>query len=206
MRYYRCILRIVSGQLVGYKLSSTSHSRKVWFILYLSTSFADDMKEGVILLSYRRLNFNETVMNRKKQEVKNDNRSVLKSIFNKILKPHKTHTEDVQSELADRGSRIKMMKKSLEAELEIERFQRDFILPLETAENCHDVFDGKSESLSSEFDSGNFSESSSYLSPSLSSSSSLTTTTTSSSECSDRESYKNSPYPVITIKHNRKPR
>ena len=147
-------------------------------------------------------------MNRKKHEVKNDNKSVLKSIFNKILKPHKTHSEDVhvQSELAEGHPRIKMMKKSLEAELEIERFQRDFILPLEMGENCHDAFDGKSESSSSEFDSGNFSESSSYLSPSLSSSSSLTTTTTSSSECSDSGSYKNSPYPVITIKQNRKPR
>ena len=127
------------------------------------------MEEGVVLLSFRHLgSFRQKKSNKTLSRNNTKNLFQLKSLatlFNKLLPTRKLRTGKAPSHKVFYCKEVEEEKYNFEAE--IERFHRDFILPLETWEAASSEMssmppghqtDGKFSSAStSDFDSGHFS-------------------------------------------------
>lgn len=131
------------------------------------TSHAE-MEEGVVLLSFRNLgSFRQKKSSKSVSRTKTKNIFQLKSLatlFNKLLPTRKLKTEKAPSHTVFYCKEVEEKKHKFESE--IERFHRDFILPLEnweaaaseTSSDPGRQSDGKFSSAStSDFDSGHFS-------------------------------------------------
>ena len=130
------------------------------------TSHAE-MDQGVVLLSFRHLgSFRPKKASSSVSRPNRKNILQLKSLatlFNKLLPTRKQKTEKVPGHKVFYSTKVEAQKaEKYNFEAEIERFQRDFILPLEkweaaTSETSSEP-DGKFSSAStSDFDSGHFS-------------------------------------------------
>ena len=125
------------------------------------------MEEGVVLLSFTHLgSFRQKKATREASSSKKRNLFQLKTlttILNKLLSKIKLNTENAGSREVSYSKKAESLKSSLVFENEIERFHRDFILPLENWEQdsneaCSEPCGGKpSLSPSSDYDSGHFS-------------------------------------------------
>ena len=124
------------------------------------------MEEGVVLLSFTHLgSFRQKKATREASSSKKRNLFQLKTlttILNKLLSKIKLNTENAGSREVSYSKKAESLKSSLVFENEIERFHRDFILPLENweqdSEACSEPCGGKpSLSPSSDYDSGHFS-------------------------------------------------
>ena len=135
------------------------------------TSHAEmEQGQGVVLLSFRHLgSFRQKKANKTVSRTNTRNILQLKSLatlFNKLLPTRKQKTEKVPGHKVFYSTKVEAQKaEKYNFEAEIERFQRDFILPLEKWEAAtSETFsepgqsDGKFSSASaSDFDSGHFS-------------------------------------------------
>ena len=126
------------------------------------TSHAD-MEGGVVLLSFRHLgSFRQKKSSKTVSRPNRKNLLQLKSLatlFNKFLPTRKLKTEKAPSHKVFYCKEVEEQKYNFENE--IERFQRDFILPLENweaatseSQRSHGKF---SSASNSDFDSGHFS-------------------------------------------------
>ena len=137
------------------------------------------MEEGVVLLSYRHLGSFRQKRSRK-EEPRNNKRTIfqmktLASLLNKLLPIRKPSMKKVESHKVFYSKKPETPKCNFVMENEIERFHRDFILPLE---NWEPYSDGKfSLPSQSDFDSGHFSEESGSLSSTVSTISEVTVST-----------------------------
>ena len=127
------------------------------------TSHAE-MDQGVVLLSFTHLgSFRQKKSSRTTSKPHTRNILQLKSLatlFNKLLPTRKQKTEKVASPKVFYSPKVEAEKYNFEAE--IERFQRDFILPLEkweaaTSETSSEPSGKFSSASTSDFDSGHFS-------------------------------------------------
>ena len=129
------------------------------------TSHAE-MDQGVVLLSFKHLgSFRQKKSSRTASKPHTRNILQLKSLatlFNKLLPSRKLKTEKVLNHKVLYSKRVEAEKYNFENE--IERFQRDFVLPLEkweaatTAIETYSEREGKfSSDSTSDFDSGHFS-------------------------------------------------
>ena len=131
------------------------------------TSHAE-MDQGVVLLSFRHLgSFRQKKSSKPKTVSRSNTKSILQlkslaTLFNKLLPTRKLKTEKVLNHKVLYSKKVVAEKYNFENE--IERFQRDFVLPLErweaatTASETYSEREGKfSSDSTSDFDSGHFS-------------------------------------------------
>ena len=142
--------------------------------------------DEVVLLSFRHLGSFRQKKSSRNQESRNKNRNIfhlktLRTLLHKLIPRTKLHMGNVGSHKALYSKKPENTTRRFVTENEIERFHREFIVPLENweqaSEPCGDPCDGKFPlSSPSDLDSGHFSAELTSESGSLSSSASTIST------------------------------